>query len=342
MKNLTYLLVAIIFFSTIGCMKTDEGVPFTGLQLPSHFPAPVHSMADNTVTKEGFELGRKLFYDPILSRDNTISCGSCHVQGSAFTHHGHDVSHGIDDQVGKRNALPVQNLLWQNTFFWDGGVHNIELISLNPIKNPVEMDENFPRALEKLRAHPEYPSLFKQAFGSAEINSERTLKAMTQFMAMLISADSRYDRYKKGTVQFTESEKQGYELFVQKCAGCHKGELFSDFTYRNNGLTSDFSSDKGRYEISLLDDDIGKFKVPSLRNIAKTKPYMHTGSFYTLQDVLDHYSDGVKMSPTLDPLLQTGTKPGIEMTKEEKSKIIDFLNMLTDEGFLKNPMFAEQ
>ena len=326
----------------VGCKKSENEIPFKGLQIPENFPKPAYSMSDNPVTKEGFELGRKLFYDPILSRDNTISCGSCHNQGSAFTHHGHDISHGINDLLGRRNALPVQNLLWQDSYFWDGGVHNIDLIPLNPIQNPVEMDEDIAKLLDKLRANSEYPTLFKRAFGTTQITNQRFLQAMSQFMAMLISANSRYDQFIKGTVAFTDSEKAGFELFKSKCAGCHKGELFSDFSFRNNGLTSTYTLDKGRYEISLNEDDIGKFKVPSLRNISKTAPYMHTGGFATLKDVLDHYGSGVQISPTLDPLLQLNNKPGIILTEDEKLKIIDFLKTLTDTDFLHNPDFSEQ
>ena len=340
MKNQFWILA--IFIALVGCNKSANEKPFAGLKLPSNFPKPAYSLEDNPVTKEGFELGRKLFYDPILSKNNTIACGSCHNQGSAFTHHGHDISHGINDLLGRRNALPVQNLLWQSSYFWDGGVHNLDLISLNPIQNPVEMDENPVNVIAKLNAHSEYPKLFKKAFGSETITNARFLQAMSQFMAMLISANSRYDQFKQGKINLTENELEGYAVFQAKCASCHKGELFSDFSFRNNGLSDNFTYDKGRYEISLIDSDVGKFKVPSLRNIAKTSPYMHTGSFNTLQSVLDHYASGVKYSPTLDPLLQIGGKLGISLTETEKSQIIDFLKTLTDDDFIHNSEFSEQ
>lgn len=340
-----YYFLVIVFLFLGACKKEATLKPnpaWEGLKIPSNFPEPVYLMQDNPVTKEGFELGRKLFYDPILSRNNTISCGSCHNQGSAFTHHGHDISHGIDDLLGRRNALPIQNLLWQPSFFWDGGVHNIDLISLNPIQNPVEMDEDITNVILKLQNHPTYPSLFKKAFGSEQITSQRFLQAMSQFMAMLISANSKYDRYKRGELTLTENELQGLQLFQQKCSHCHSGELFSDFSFRNNGLTDDFTFDKGRYEVSLREEDIGKFKVPSLRNIAKTAPYMHKGQITTLEQVLDHYRSGVKNSETLDINLKNGSQLGIPLTDDEKRKIITFLNVLTDEDFIRKPEFSEQ
>ena len=318
-------------------------IPFQGLSYPSNFPPPVQIMTDNPVTREGFELGRTLFYDPILSRNNTISCGSCHIQTSAFTHHGHDLSHGIDDLLGKRNALPIQNLLWQSSFFWDGGVYHIDMIPLNPIENPVELDESLSGVLQKLKQSSRYPALFQKAFGSPEINTTRFLQALSQFQAMLISANSRYDRYVRGEGEvFTEQEKQGLLLFKQKCGTCHATDLFSDFQFRNNGLNSEFSLDSGRYAISLHPDDIGKFKVPSLRNIAKTSPYMHNGQLRTLDQVLDHYRSGVKASATLDPLLMQNGVPGLNITDEEKQKIIAFLLTLTDDRFIRDPRFSEQ
>lgn len=324
-----------------GCSKSSIDETWEGLKFPAHFPPPVYEMKDNPVTKEGFELGKKIFYDPILSRDNTISCGSCHIQSSAFTHHGHDLSHGINDQLGKRNALPIQNLLWQTSFFWDGGVHNIDLISLNPIQNPVEMDEDPQLVLLKLKNHAEYPALFKKAFGTEEINTARFLQALSQFMAMLISSNSKYDQYKRGELSLSSEEMEGLQIFKSKCSHCHAGELFTDNSFRNNGLSSQFNFDKGRYEISLIPSDIGKFKVPSLRNIALTAPYMHHGQIGTLEGVLDHYALNVKNSSTLDSSLISNQGLGINLDAQEKKRIVSFLNTLTDETFIKNTHFSE-
>jgi cytochrome c peroxidase len=342
------LLTLFIFSCTSSQQKEETAIQPVeentfGLVLPKHFPASRDLMKNNPVTRAGFELGRALFYDPLLSRDNTISCGSCHIQSSGFTHHGHDVSHGIDDQLGRRNTPAVQNILWQDSYFWDGGVLHIDLVPINAITNPVEMDESLSNVLDKLRAHPKYPSLFKKAFGSEQINSTRFLQALSQFMAMLISADSRYDKYLLGDKSvFSAQEVSGMQLFQQKCASCHAGVLLTDNRFRNNGITADFTNDKGRFEVSQLTPDIGKFRVPSLRNVAHTPPYMHAGQLTTLTAVLDHYEKGVKYSTALDSLL---IKPdgsyGIDLTSDEKKDIISFLNTLSDETFIKNKDFSE-
>lgn len=336
MKKATLLLLlAGLIYS---CQKESD---WLGLVFPNHFPPPVYNMSDNPVTKDGFELGKRLFYDPILSRDSTISCGSCHIQGSAFTHHGHNVSHGIDDLLGRRNAPPIQNLLWQNTFFWDGGVHNLDMISLNPIDNPVEMDESPVNVLNKLRRSRVYPQLFQKAFGGSEITTARFLQAMSQFQGMLISANSKYDQYERGEATLTTDELAGMQAFNQKCASCHSGELFSDFAFRNNGISDLTSLDLGRYETSTIEADKAKFKTPSLRNIEKTAPYMHDGSLRTLEAVLDHYEHVARPSSALDPVLANGGRNGIQMTSTEKANIILFLKTLTDEEFIRNPLFSE-
>ncbi len=327
-----------------GCQKDAPTPTFEGPFLPANFPQPIYDLRQNPVTEAGFTLGKRLFYDPILSRDNTVACGDCHVSFAAFTHPDHPVSHGINDLLGRRNALPIQNTLWRKTFFWDGGVPHLDLAPLNAIQNPVEMDEDPGRILQKLRAHPQYPQLFKAAFGTEEINTARFLQAFSQFMAMLVSANSRYDRHVRNEPGggLTPEELEGMALFRQKCASCHATDLFTDQSFRNNGLDDSFVFDKGRFEVSALPEDEGKFLVPSLRNITATAPYMHDGRFKTLKQVLDHYASGVKDSPTLDPLLrQADGRLGIPLTEEEKRKIIAFLGALRDEEFLRDKRFAE-
>lgn len=345
MKNYTYILLLGLAFVIFSCQKDEHSNPTSLVwkqpTWPSHFPAPHWSAQTQNTTQAGFELGRKLFYDPILSRNNTISCASCHIQGSAFSHHGHDVSHGINDQLGRRNAPALQNMLWQPLFFWDGGVHHIDLISLNPIQNPVEMDEDPQRILEKLQNHLDYPVLFQKAFGSSSITTANFLQAMTQFLSYMNSTQSPYDLYRQGKNTFSNQALQGLQIFQNKCVTCHSGELFSDFSFRNNGILSDFSFDQGRYEISLLPQDIGKFKVPSLRNIALTAPYMHNGSFYSIRAVLDHYDNGVKYSNTLDTKLQEQGVLGIPLTEEEKDALEIFLHTLTDTAFIHNKTLSE-
>jgi cytochrome c peroxidase len=325
----------------LACSAREAMRPQITFIKPPHFPEPVYRFENNPITTDGFELGRALFYDGALSRDGSISCGECHQQSAGFTHHGHDLSHGIDDQLSRRNSLPVMNLAWHPAFFWDGGVHDLDLFSIAPIENPVEMDEQLGNVLNKIRNNPKYPPLFAKAFGSPEVTTDRFLKAISQFMLMCISADSRYDRHLQGKELLNSEELKGLALFEQKCAGCHSGVLFTDFSYRNNGLNNQFNPDKGRAEITLNPDDDFKFKVPSLRNVAITAPYMHDGRFYTLDEVLTHYQIGVHDLPTLDTQLRHAQGLGIRMTDEEKRYIILFLHTLTDEQFIRNPLLSE-
>ena len=342
----TNLFMFVLF--AVGCsddeqIKEKDPTPVT-LVTPANFPEPAHDLAANPLTEEGIALGKMLFYDPALSRDNTISCGFCHQQATAFTHHGHDVSHGIGDQLGRRNSLPVQNLLWYRNFFWDGGVHNLDLVPLNAISNPVEMDEETANILGKLEGQQKYKDLFKAAFGSEEINSTRFLQSLTQFMATVISANSRYDKYVRNEgVEMTPNELKGEVLFRQHCGSCHATDLFTDQSFRNNGFSTvgDLLKDAGREEITLNADDRGKFKVPSLRNVAYTAPYMHNGKLNSLQDVLNFYVSAVQTSSTLDPLLIQNGQPGINLTIDESNNIIDFLKTLTDEQFLSDRRFSE-
>jgi cytochrome c peroxidase len=340
---------SIFFFLFLGffaCKKENttinEDFKFS---TPSNFPTPTYDFSKNEISKEGFELGRRLFYDPIFSRDSSIACGDCHISFSAFSHPDHGVSHGIGGKLGTRNAPAIQNMAWRNTFFWDGGVPNLDLVPLNAIQNPVEMDEKPVNVVHKLNNHPLYPTLFKKAFSNQDtITGTAMLKAMSQFMAMLVSANSKYDKYIRNETGGTLSsdELKGLDLFKQKCATCHTGELMSDGNFRNNGIVSDFSLDAGRYLISALPDDKGKFLVPSLRNVEKTAPYMHTGKFKTLVSVLEHYASGVKDSPTLDPLLKQNSALGISLSEVEKTQIISFLKTLTDEEFIRDIRFQKQ
>jgi|SRR6218665_16179 len=311
---------------------------FIGFRQPANFPAPVYRMNDNPITEEGFVLGRKLFYEPRLSRNNTISCGSCHIQSAAFTQHGHDVSHGIDDRLGSRNSPPIMNLAWSTTFFWDGGVFDLDLQPIVPITNHVEMDETMDNVLNKLRQHPQYPSMFKKAFGTEEISTARVMKALSQFMILCISSSSKYDSVINGTKTFTSQEQQGYTIFRDRCSSCHKEPLFTDHSFRNNGIAIGPNNDEGRYAVTLNEADKYKFKVPSLRNLAFTAPYMHDGRFLTLDAVLDHYENGVQSTPNPDPILTNG----IKMTAQERQDLLVFLKTLSDRNFLNDPKLAEQ
>lgn len=342
--NRRYWLVIIIFTAgTYACSK-DYIAAFIGFQKPSNFPDPVYHFSTNTITKDGFELGRKLFYDPILSANNTISCGSCHIQTSAFTHHGHTVSHGIFDRMGTRNSPPIMNLAWNTSFMWDGGIFDLDLQAIAPITNHVEMDETMANVLTKLHSSSQYPALFKKAFGSDEISTSDFLKALSQFMLMCVSNNSKYDsvmRHEAGKA-FTADEQEGYTVFKQKCGSCHKEPLFTDYSFRNNGISISGVNDEGRYLITQNETDKYKFKVPSLRNLAYTAPYMHDGRFFTLEAVLDHYTNQVQNTPNLDPAFQQDVQLGLSITADQKLKIIAFLSTLNDKSFLLDKRFSEQ
>ncbi len=232
-KNIVYILVLIFFI--LACKKEVTQL-FEGFQKPSNFPEPVYKFQNNNITKAGFDLGRKLFFDPMLSVDNTISCGSCHIPTSAFTQHGHSVSHGINDLLGTRNSPPIMNLAWSSSFMWDGGIADLDLQPIAPITNHVEMGETMSNVLLKLKNKTEYAQLFKAAFGSEEVTNIKMLKALSQFMLMCVSAESKYDSVMRKQQTFTTDEKAGYLLFQNKCNSCHKEPLFTDNNFRNNGL----------------------------------------------------------------------------------------------------------
>lgn len=311
---------------------------------PANFPPLRYKLEGNLVQQDVFVLGRTLFYDGQLSSTGKISCGSCHQQSVAFAHADHSVSHGVFDRLGTRNSPALQNLGFYKTFMWDGGIFDLDLQPLAPLENHVEMDEQMDRVLTKLGQSAQYKLLFQKAYGSSEITSVKMLKAMAQFMVMMVSANSRYDKYVRQEAggDFTADEKEGLQLFKAKCQGCHATDLFTDQSFRNNGLPPSGINDLGRYAVTLNSADQYRFKVPSLRNVANTMPYMHDGRFWTLGQVMDHYASGVVNSATLDPLLNNGSGLGIPLTAAEKNKIITFLKTLTDETFIRDRRFAEQ
>jgi cytochrome c peroxidase len=348
MKLSTGIVFGLILSMLVACSEKvvtePEVINKPLFEKPNTFPAPLYKMESNPITEDGFYLGKKIFYDGKLSRDGTISCAECHNQTYAFTHHGHAISHGIDGLVGLRNAPAIQNMAWQKNFFWDGGVFDLDLFSIAPIENPLEMDEKIGNVLDKLRKDKDYPGLFKKAFGSEEITTERFLKSLSQYMLTLVSANSKYDKYIAGKAPFSSDETEGLRLFKEKgCVTCHPEPLFTDNSFRSNGLPTDFYRnfiDYGRFRITELNQDKNKFKVPSLRNIEYTFPYMHDGRFLGLEEVLDHYTDGVADLENLDPIFKKTEKKGIALSSKEKTQIIAFLKTLTDEEFLKDKRFA--
>lgn len=333
------------------CQKEADGDPsgtilkleYMPLAKPANFPDFIYDTSQNFMTRQGFELGRKLFYDEQLSRNNTVSCGSCHIQTSAFTQHGHPVSHGIDDKLGLRNSQPIMNLAWSSSFFWDGGVFNLDLQPLSPITNPAEMDTDMNTILEKLNSDPSYQTGFKTVFGTPVADAQSVLKALSQFMLHCVSANSRYDQYIRNEGRILSGEElQGMALFKKNCSGCHSSDLFTDNKFHNNGLDQTAINDLGRGAITLNALDNYLFRTPSVRNLAYSAPYMHDGRFRTLEQVLSHYSTGIKDSPTLDTLLRNESEPGIRMTADEAKKIIAFLNTLNDENFIRDEKLSEK
>jgi cytochrome c peroxidase len=335
-------MISFLFTIILACKKekTTDIIENDSLEIPTNFPAMKYNINLNAYSKEKQELGKKLFYDGRLSSDGNISCGSCHQQFAAFAHADHNVSHGVEDRLGTRNSPALFNLAWQSSFFWDGGVFNLDLFHVSPIENPVEMNNKMDSVVNMLKRDKDYPTLFKKAFNTNNITSINLSQALSAFLVSMVSNDSKYDEYLAGKTTLTTAETEGMQLFEQKCASCHSGILFSDFEFRNNGLTTRF--DLGRYHITLAASDSFKFKTPSLRNIEKSSPYMHDGRFNTLEQVLNHYSSGVvKSTTTLDTILQRNSQLGIALTADEKTKIIAFLKTLTDNKFLNDRRFSE-
>jgi len=345
-KGLSFLLAftCVLVISLNACKTGDNAptlTPYT-LEIPSGLPA-MGIPTDNPLTVEGIALGRKLFYDPILSGNNTQSCGGCHRQAFAFTDSNTQFSTGIDHLPGVRNAMSLVNLGYQKKFFWDGGAADLESQVVGPIQNPIEMHEDLGDMVKKLNAHAEYPALFKQVFGGSTITSVMVMDAIAQFERTLISGNSKYDQYLRGSATLTAEELRGMDVYQQEskgdCTHCHSlGSTFSDFAFRNNGVDSIYS-DAGRYRITLLGTDSGKFKTPSLRNIAVTAPYMHDGRFKTLGECVDHYNTGFHYAKYLDPNIANKIKG--RMSAQDKSDLIAFLNTLTDYEFLQNPKFGK-
>ena len=338
MRSLKIISLFFIFIvSIVSCTKEiNPEASFKGFEAPINFPLVRYNFSANPVNKAGFELGKKLFYDGILSRDGSISCGSCHQQSAAFAHLDHSVSHGIDDKLGNRNAPVIQNTAWQQFFTWDGGVFHLDDFPINPITNPVEMDEKMPHVITKLNSNSTYRAMFKKAFNKDSADYASLTMALSQFMNMLVSKQSRYDEYLTGnTSALSENEKVGLNLFMNKCNSCHTAPLFTDNKFHNTGLAT--SSDLGRATVTVQDSDLYKFKTPSLRNIDKSYPYTHNGRSATLETVLKHYASEIKPGTTVDSRLVGG----LGLTAIEQQQIVAFLKTLTDTQFLTDTRFSE-
>ncbi len=317
--------------------KTAKLVPFT---FPASFPRP-SLPGDNPLNVEGIELGRRLFAEKRLSINNTQACSTCHTADHAFTD-SRKVSVGAEGHHGRRNAMPLFNLAWKQSYFWDGRARTLRDQVLQPIQDEIEMHETMPQVVAKLsRGEGSYAPLFAAAFGSTEITADRIARALEQFLLTQLSHDSRFDRVMKNEAQFTPEEQRGFDLFHSEydprrgiygadCFHCHGGPLFQNVAFANNGLDATFK-DAGKGEITNLDSDRGKFAVPSLRNVALTAPYMHDGRFATLEEVVEHYNHGVQRSDTLDPNLAKHPTGGLQLSKVDQQALVAFLKTLTEE-----------
>ncbi len=331
--SLALLCLLTIFIS----FTTDVGkIEFT---IPTGWPKPVYDLTKNQITTAGFQLGRQLFYDPLLSHDTTISCASCHLQATGFAHVDHNLSHGISGRIGSRNAPAIVNMAWSRSFMWDGGVNHLDMQPLSPISSPEEMDETMENVVKKLNASGKYRRLFGLAFGDSLATGQRTLLALSQFVLMLNSYNSKYDKYlrKEPGGAFSDQELNGLNLFRQHCATCHTEPLFTNGDFAGNGLPTDTAlNDIGRMRITGNPADSLLFKVPTLRNIQFTHPYMHDGRFKKLSEVLKHYTEGIQQNPTLDKRLQMP----IVLSPNEKIDLVAFLLTLTDREFLFDQRFG--
>lgn len=309
---------------------------------------------DNSLTIEGVKLGRMLFYETMLSKDDSQSCASCHRQEHAFTDTTR-FSIGVEGLPGKRQAMSVFNMAWNtNEFFWDGRAHLLRDQAILPIQDELEMNETLDNVRSKLSNSKMYRDQFTRVYGSDEITVDKLALALEQFMLSIVSYDSKYDQWKGGQVELSESEERGRLLFETEynpffpqfsgadCAHCHGGSNFENDLYMNNGLDSDADfQDYGRENVTSDPIDRAKFKVPTLRNIELTAPYMHDGRFATLEEVVDHYNEGIHPSATVDPAILATSETGLFLSEEDKVDLINFLKTLTDQRMITDQKYSD-
>jgi cytochrome c peroxidase len=332
--------VLLLAAGTLACGAADGPTPphtnEPAIAVPEGFPA-FTAPEDNLPTPQRIALGRRLFYDERLSRTEEISCSSCHVQEHAFADPNR-VSTGVDGKLGTRNAPALVNLAWGTSFFWHGGATSLEVQAVGPIKNPLEMDMLLGEVAARLGSDATTLSEFQAAYGEGPSESTIT-RAIASFVRSLVSGSSAYDRYLAGEKSaLSDAAVRGEALFNGErgeCFHCHTSFNFTNNGFRNNGIAAD-DPDAGRREITLKDSDLGKFKVPTLRNVAVSAPYMHDGVLTTLDEVIDAYVAGGRGHTNTDPLIQP-----LELSAEDKADLRAFLESLTDEHFLTNPAYRD-
>jgi len=347
-------LLILSLFVLAGCSSdsdADSGYQPTPyqLELPQLFrdrlPSPVIP-AGNPLTEEGVALGRRLFFDRRLSGDNTLACAGCHRPQNAFSDP-RALSIGINGEEGFRNSMPLHNLAFNSSglFNWDGSANSLEKQIFEPVTNPVEMNNTWPAVEATLQADPQYPTLFEQAFGTQTIDSTLVTKALAQFIRTMVSGNSKFDRYLLGQEELTAEELNGFNVFMDEergdCFHCHgnpNNPLWTDNRFHNNGLDESFP-DLGRGGVTGDPREFGTFRSPSLRDLAFTAPYMHDGRFATLEEVIDHYSEGLVYSPTIDPLMKSVGEGGVQLSEQDKADLKAFLLTLSDPSFINNPEF---
>lgn len=337
MKKLTRNILFLIILSA--CNNDDYTTvsyenPEISLDIPEGFPDFNSSVYTNLPTKYGVELGEKLFSDTRLSKDNSISCSSCHIQANAFSDQ-NSKGIGIEDRVGLRNAPPVQNMAFMQFYNWDGSKLILEEQPLVPIITYEEMDSSILEVIGKIENDEDYKMLFYKAFGDEAVTADGIYNSIAQFEYTLISANSKYDKVKREEGEtFTESESLGYQVFQEKCISCHSTELFTDQSFRNIGFPVNSDTEEaGRARVTGETNDYMSFRVPSLRNIEYTAPYGSFGQFSTIEEVLDYLNNGVLESDNLDPILKNNDNK-IPLTEDEKSNLISFLKTLSDSDFI--------
>jgi cytochrome c peroxidase len=340
------VLLLLVMLVSAGRMRTTQKA------FPEPIGFPPMPLPEGGVTEEAAELGRHLFHDTRLSGDGSLSCASCHRQEAAFSDPPNRTSTGIHGSSGTRNTMPLFNLAWNNDFFWDGRVTTLEEQVLHPVRDSRELAGSWPEITRRLGQQPLYRRLFLAAYGHARIDSNLVTHALGQFLRTLISHRSKYDRVLAGHEYLTTEEYQGFvlmnDLTKGACLHCHSTDadaLGTTGGSANTGLDDpadvDGYRDQGRRGTTGRDVDAGSFRIPSLRNVALTAPYMHDGRFATLEEVLDHYSGGVKDGPARDPRLGPPGRGGVRLDAVEKRQIIAFLHTLTDSAFIRDPAFSD-
>ena len=330
------MFIIVLLAGIVSCQQHDDNTPAWEIYVPVNLGGKMPELRF-PITREGYELGKMLFFDPILSGNNTIACGSCHKPHLAFTDGLALSDKGVSGKPLSRNTPSIVNTAWMSGLFWDGGAKDIESLALGPIEHEDEMNQNIHELVLELNGDTAYTRRFRNVFPNEGITPHTIIRALGQFQNALVSGNSRYDYFRRGEEggNLSSLELQGLALVEKHCAACHSSDLFTDNMYHNNGLDSIFSDDSffqpllGRYRITKDSNDLGKYKTPTLRNISLTAPYMHDGRFATLHEVLDHYSEGIKYSSTLDSNL---SQP-IRLSQHEKRAIVEFLHSLTDYSF---------